>query len=331
MTTKITLLSSFFSLILLPVAIPQGVLTPPGAPAPTMKTLDQVEARTPIVSAPLIIATSGSYYLTSNLAVATGNAITIGVDNVTLDLNGFTISSIANPAAGTAIVFGSGRKNICVKNGNIRGATTFSGSAFTAAGFLDGISNTSTSSANIRVSDLNIHGMGSDGINLGFSSVATFVVERCNVTICAGRGIFAGAVRDCTVDTAGNTGIHGDVVTNCSGETVNTALGAADGVLGDSNVENCRGISVSGNGVSGINVTNSRGSSTSGIGLTSINAFNCDGDSSSGSAGLQGIGTASFCRGKRNGGDAISAHNAIGCTVLGTGTVNATNKSLGTP
>jgi hypothetical protein len=31
-------------------AFAQGALTPPGAPAPMMKSLDQVEARTPLVS-----------------------------------------------------------------------------------------------------------------------------------------------------------------------------------------------------------------------------------------------------------------------------------------
>jgi hypothetical protein len=40
----------------------QGSLTPPpGAPAPTMKTLDQIEARTPISSAPFTISAPGSY------------------------------------------------------------------------------------------------------------------------------------------------------------------------------------------------------------------------------------------------------------------------------
>ena len=38
-------------LLLFTSAFPQGSLTPPGAPAPTMKTLDQVEALTPVDSA----------------------------------------------------------------------------------------------------------------------------------------------------------------------------------------------------------------------------------------------------------------------------------------
>src|SRR5260370_6407387 len=81
----------------------QGNLAPPGAPAPTMKSLDQIEARTPISSAPFTISAPGSYYLTKDLSVTTGNGITISADNVTLDLNGFTISSTAASATGTAI------------------------------------------------------------------------------------------------------------------------------------------------------------------------------------------------------------------------------------
>jgi hypothetical protein len=42
-------------------AFGQGPLTPPGPPALTMKTLQQIEPRTPISSVPVTITTSGSY------------------------------------------------------------------------------------------------------------------------------------------------------------------------------------------------------------------------------------------------------------------------------
>ena len=94
----LALLSSF---ILHPPPLPaQGSLTPPGAPAATMKSLDQVEARTPILSAPFTITNSGSYYLTANLTVSINCGITILASGVTLDLNGFTISSTAASPAG---------------------------------------------------------------------------------------------------------------------------------------------------------------------------------------------------------------------------------------
>src|SRR3954471_12639028 len=106
------LLSSF---ILATTGFAQGPLPPPGPPAPTMKTLDQIdgkldtidaklEKRTPIASLPFTISTSGSYYLTGNLqfTAASGHAITISVSNVTLDLMGFTLSS-SSAVTGDAI------------------------------------------------------------------------------------------------------------------------------------------------------------------------------------------------------------------------------------
>ena len=54
----------------------------PVAPAPTMKSLAQIEPRTPISSVPFVISNSGSYYLTKNLNVTTGDAITINADEI---------------------------------------------------------------------------------------------------------------------------------------------------------------------------------------------------------------------------------------------------------
>ena len=93
----IVFLASFF---ILDSARGQGALTPPGPPSPTMKSLSQIEPRTAIASSTTITA-PGSYYLTGNLAISSGNAITIAANNVALDLNGFTISSTASPAGGT--------------------------------------------------------------------------------------------------------------------------------------------------------------------------------------------------------------------------------------
>jgi hypothetical protein len=64
----------------------QGSLTPPpGAPAPVMKSLDQVEARTPVVagqpevaingSGTITISQPGSYYLTKNIWRCSGGKV----------------------------------------------------------------------------------------------------------------------------------------------------------------------------------------------------------------------------------------------------------------
>jgi len=57
-----------------------------------MKTLDQIEPRTPISSVPFTISAPGSYYVTTNLTPgADQNGIVVAADNVTIDLNGFTL------------------------------------------------------------------------------------------------------------------------------------------------------------------------------------------------------------------------------------------------
>ncbi len=64
----------------------------PGAPGPTGRTLEQIAPRIPLAAA-TTITQPGSYFLTANITVATGNGIAINSDNVTLDLNGFTLAS----------------------------------------------------------------------------------------------------------------------------------------------------------------------------------------------------------------------------------------------
>src|SRR5678815_5248435 len=158
----------------------QGPLSPPGAPAPTMKSLDQIEARTPISTAPFTIAQSGSYYVSANLNVSSGTAITIAATNVTLDLNGFKVSSTAfGGGTGSAILVQSA-KNVAIYNGHIEGREVFDNA------FLHGI-HSSNSPINVRVTDVSVFGCGMNGINLGdqFSTV----VERCTVDLVGGQGI----------------------------------------------------------------------------------------------------------------------------------------------
>src|SRR5678815_4185257 len=81
----------------------QGLLTPPGTPAPTMKTLDQVEPRVAInatntpgdTDSLFKITQPGSYYLTGNITgVAGKHGIAIAASGVTVDLNGFDVAGV---------------------------------------------------------------------------------------------------------------------------------------------------------------------------------------------------------------------------------------------
>jgi hypothetical protein len=317
-TASILRLALSVFLILHPSAflLAQGPLTPPGAPAPTMKTLDQLEARTPIGTAPFTISASGSYYLTGNISVGTSaaNAITINADNVTLDLNGFTISSTHPTGSSAGIALTGVRKNVQMRNGIIRGTTVYSSPNFTGGGFLSGIS-CPAGVRNVRISGVTVEGVRDDGIAAQASN-NTSIVESCHAHTCPGNGITAGIVRGSTVAGVGTIGIQAVSVSDCVAVSVGTASSThainADTVLnsrgsasggtgitanvaensfGDSltyyginagSAAGCRGTSIGGTGLLASAATNSRGSSTGGIGLSAAVATNCTGSSTNG-------------------------------------------------
>ena len=94
-----------------------GPLDPPLAPGST----DGVRLPgTPISSAPYTIASPGHYYLTRNISSPGAQiAITIAADDVSLDLDGFTIDG-DDTTGSWGIRFSGARQNVTVENGTVR-------------------------------------------------------------------------------------------------------------------------------------------------------------------------------------------------------------------
>lgn len=176
---------------------------------------------------PVEISTSGSYVLTSDLAVSSLQTTAILVTTtggVTLDLNGFSITGACPPSTGCAAGAGtargidaSGSTSFVVHDGRIRG---FAG---------DGI----RTNARARVTDVVVEGSGGDGIAVGGGSM----VESSTAYDNSGAGISAteAIVRDC------RSGANLDGIT----------AGARSQVTGNLVYQNTRtGILVTGEGTS---------------------------------------------------------------------------------
>jgi hypothetical protein len=170
------------ALLIAPAHAEGGPLDPPpGAPAPTMKSLAQVEPRTAITALPYEINASGSYYLTGPLFSATGG-ITVNASDVTIDLMGFTLSGL-NSAAHHGIHVAGGTdvelSNVVIRNGGI---TNFGHGILvqnTRGGEISGIISHQNALDGIRLQQLDP------------GSCTDFTVTRCTLRGNGGAGMSA--------------------------------------------------------------------------------------------------------------------------------------------
>lgn len=189
------------------------------------------------VSYPLVITEPGAYYLTENLAATAATGIEIQTDNVTLDLNGFSLTGSGSGYG----VLASGT-SIAVRNG-------------TVAGFYIGIYCTGD---NASVVDLRVSDCGRDGIVV-YGNASH--VLNCVVSGNRGDGIYLsenGLISNCMAFNNGSSNNDDGIVafrhttiSNCT-STSNSSAGIR--AYGGCNIAGC---TTSRNGREGIALTGS--------------------------------------------------------------------------
>jgi parallel beta-helix repeat protein len=190
----------------LSTCLAQGSLTPPGPPAATMLTLSQVEPRTPISSVPYTITSSGSYYLTGNFFCGT-NAITVSANEVTIDLNGFTLYGESEFA--TAILVPNPQWDITIRNGKFDywheavGATNAIGSRFENLQSFETYYNSFSIGANSVVAGCSVINSTLSGGGTGIQTGDGVVVSDCTVINNFNHYSFGIVVgRGCVIDSS---------------------------------------------------------------------------------------------------------------------------------
>ncbi len=219
-------LASFIVLWTAAAPAPAGDLTPPAGPvAPTMKTLEQVEPRTPLgqTDVPIVITEPGSYYLTESLgadAIDMPFLIRIEANEVAIDLRGFTLDGgylDPDPAwARTGIEVAPDVSGTFVRDGFIRDITKG----------IDAISAIGTTVSDVHCAWIVPPFPGGAGIAVNDGS----------------------AVLHCTVDFTAETGIvarGGCYVHACALHMCSRGISVLDGCL----VDSCTVVDSAGNGI----------------------------------------------------------------------------------
>jgi len=181
-----------------------GELEPPVPPGtPTMKPLNELEPRRPIMAAmlPLTITEAGSSWYFAEDITTDGAGITVQTERVTIDLMGFSL--VGGSGVGINADTSSG---LTVRNGTLQG--------WAATCLLSGNS--------ARVEDLRVLSCGGSGISTGYDSLVLDTVSSWNSV----HGIIVKAgsvVRGCRADYNDENGVWaeeqasfvGALVTGC--------------------------------------------------------------------------------------------------------------------
>ncbi|MEL6329926.1 MAG: right-handed parallel beta-helix repeat-containing protein [Planctomycetota bacterium] len=231
-----------------------GALTPPPGPitdtGPDLSDIstqiDRAEPRTPLSASTtpgnagsvFTIVNPGSYYLTADLSLFGINGIEIAAEDVTIDLNGFTIFGDNARVKGITNDGAANASNIEIRNGAINGCDDA------------GIDLTQSGTSRFVVRDVRVINGGS-GIRVGPDSRVLGCLADSNSSV----GISVrdrSRVIDCIANNNGSSGVSTSREAFVSGCSATANGGSGIGTLEDSVVENCfvhesgsNGISVS--------------------------------------------------------------------------------------
>jgi hypothetical protein len=163
-----------------------------------------VQAATEITSLPYTINTQGSYIINKNLT-STWNGIIVKTNNVTIDLNGYSIAG--NNTSGGRGIYMNGRSNVEIRNGTIRNFGSH------------GIYEESSNGKSHRVVNVRVVKNKGDGISLsGTNHLVKDSTVSDNGTI--GIKVNNGIVSGNTVCDNGSTGISISLGATAIGNTV---------------------------------------------------------------------------------------------------------------
>jgi hypothetical protein len=214
----------------------------PAAHAGDVKLLKQPQAF------PLVISQPGSYRLKSNITVADANttAISITVDNVTLDLNGYSIIGPTLCSGGLPVtscspsgtgngIDGSANGDITVINGTVRGMGR--------SGVFLG--------PRARVKEVRVVSNGFFGIQTGFAST----IANNTATSNGDAGIVSADTSTLTGNVSAGNGTDGIIAAGGSILTGNTAQRNGSNGLNADNGSTVIGNTAADNGGFGLNAT----------------------------------------------------------------------------